>query len=185
MSGIRDRLRNGEHGYGLVTKTLHWAIATAILAQFVVGYRLDVDDSGRGRGRGRGEGSGRGRGRGGDDYELFGDDGLLTVHAVLGVTILVLAIVRLAWRLSTPLPPWAPTLSRVERIVVHWTERALYLLMFVLPASGLSLIAVGDDDALGVHVAAHLAFFVVITVHVGMALKHQFIDRDGFIGRMT
>ena len=78
----------------------------AILGQFVIGYAMDAGESGRGRGRGRGEGSGRGRGRGGG-YDPFGDDRLLTVHVILGATILALAVIRLAWRLATPLPPWA------------------------------------------------------------------------------
>lgn len=34
------RLRNGEHGYGLVTKALHWLTVGVITAQFAVGYRL-------------------------------------------------------------------------------------------------------------------------------------------------
>ena len=66
-------LRNGAHGYGLVTKTLHWAMVLAILTQFVIGYTMDAGESGRGRGRGRGEGSGHGRGRGGG-YDPFGSD---------------------------------------------------------------------------------------------------------------
>ena len=42
---------------------------------------------------------------------MFGDDALVTAHVVLGLSILTLAVVRLAWRLATPLPPWPPTLS--------------------------------------------------------------------------
>jgi cytochrome b561 len=38
-------LRNGEHGYGVVTKALHWLTVLAILAQFVVGYAMDFDAS--------------------------------------------------------------------------------------------------------------------------------------------
>jgi cytochrome b561 len=36
--GASTRLRNGPHGYGLVTKFLHWATVVLLLAQFVVGY---------------------------------------------------------------------------------------------------------------------------------------------------
>jgi cytochrome b561 len=173
-------LRNGRHGYGLVTKSLHWLIATAIAGQFVVGYLLDADGGGRGRGRGRGEGSGHGRGRGGE----IDDDRLLTIHVVLGVTILVLATTRLAWRWATPLPPWAPTLTERERVVVHWTERLLYVAMFAMPLTGLTLV-LGDDDLLGLHVAAHVTFFVAIAVHLGLAVKHQFVTRDRYVRRMT
>lgn len=190
MSATPRHWRNHPGGYGVVTRTLHWAVALAIAAQFVVGYAMDADDSGRGRGRGRGRGGesgrGRGRGRGGDggDYDLLGDDALLTLHVALGVTILVLAAVRLVWRLTTPLPDWAPTLSAGERRLAHWTERVLYVLMFAIPITGLVLVVADDDDLLGVHVAAHIAFFVAIACHVGLVVKHQLVDRDRLLRRM-
>lgn len=176
-------LRNGAHGYGLVTRGLHWSMFLAIVAQFVVGYAMDAGESGRGRGRGRGEGSGRGRGKGGG-YDPFGDDRLLTVHVVLGVVILGLAVVRLMWRLATPLPPWAAALSHGERTLAHWTERALYLLMFAVPLTGLWVILADDDDAVTPHVLTHIAFFVVFVFHVGLVLKHQLADRDRLLHRM-
>jgi cytochrome b561 len=179
----RRPLRSGAHGYGLVTKTLHWAMFLAIVTQFVIGYVMDAGASGRGRGRGRGEGSGRGRGRGGG-YDPFGDDRMLTVHVVLGLVILTLAAMRLAWRLTTPLPPWADTLTHGERTFAHWTERALYVLMFAIPITGLWLILVDDDDARTPHVFTHIAFFVVFVLHVGLVLKHQLVDRDRLLRRM-
>ena len=177
----RRPLRNGPHGYGLVTKALHWLMALAILTQFVVGFAMDAGGSGRGRGRGRGEGSGRGRGGG---YEPFGSNHLLTVHVILGSTILTLALIRLAWRLRTPLPPWAETLTRGERTLAHWTERALYVLMFAIPLTGLWLVIADDDDARWPHVFTHIAFFVVFVLHVSLVLKHQLLDRDRLLRRM-
>jgi cytochrome b561 len=176
------RLRNDEHGYGLVTKTLHWLVVAAMATQFVVGYLLEVGGQGRGRGRGRGVESGRGRG-GGGDLDPFGDDPLLTLHVVLGLTILALAVGRLTWRLTTPLPPWAPTLSADERRLAHWTENALYALMFIIPATGLWLVLV-DDGAVPLHVASHIAFFVVIAFHLGLVAKHELVDRDRLLRRM-
>ncbi|MGY1812864.1 cytochrome b [Blastococcus sp. SYSU D00820] len=40
----RVRLRNGPHGYGLVTKALHWLTVVAVAAQFAVGWSMDVDE---------------------------------------------------------------------------------------------------------------------------------------------
>ena len=114
---------------------------------------------------------------------MFGDDRLLTAHVLLGVTILVLAVVRLLWRRHTTLPPWAPGLSAAERTLAHWTERALYVLLFAIPLTGLWLVLV-SDDALAAHIAAHIAFFVVAAAHVGLVLKHQLIDRDRLLRRM-
>ncbi|MEV8313357.1 cytochrome b/b6 domain-containing protein [Streptomyces sp. NPDC059900] len=185
---MSSRLRNGPHGYGAVTKTLHWVVFVAMAAQFVVGYLLDVDDSGRGRGRGRGrgEGPGRGRGRGGgseDGYEPFGDDALLTLHVGLGAAVLLLAVVRLVWRQATPLPPWAPSLTHRERRLAHGTETALYAAMFAVPITGVALVLSGDD-LLVVHVAAQILFMAGLAVHIGLVLKHQFVDRDRLLRRM-
>lgn len=182
----RLRLRNGPAGYGVMTKGLHWMVVAGFVAQFVIGYTMDADDSGRGRGRGRGRGgeSGRGRGRGrGGDLDVF-DDPLVTAHVIVGCTILALAATRLIWRLTTPLPPWAPELSDFERKLSHRIEQLLYVLMFAAPASGLWLVLV-DDDALPIHIATHIAFFVVVAIHIGNALRHQLILRDGLLRRMT
>ncbi|WP_371583529.1 cytochrome b [Streptomyces sp. NBC_01314] len=181
-------MRNGPHGYGIVTKTLHWVVFVAIVVQFAVGYLLDVDDGGRGRGRGRGRGEGsgrgRGRGRGGEDaYEPFGDDALLTVHVVLGATVLLLGAARLARRLATPLPPWAPTLTAAERRLAHRTETTLYAATFAVPVTGVALVLSGDD-LLVVHIAAQAVLYAALTAHVGLVLKHQLIDRDHLLGRM-
>ena len=170
-----------EPAYRPLTKVLHWLTVAALGAQFTIGYLMD-DGSGRGRGRGRGGGSGRGRGRGGD-LEVFGDDGLLTAHVLLGVTIMALAVTRVLWRRHTALPPWAPGLSAAERTLAHWTERALYVLLIAIPLTGLWLVLV-SDDALALHIGAHVAFFVVITLHVGLVLKHQLLDRDNLVRRM-
>ena len=183
-------LRSGEHGYGALAKSLHWLTVLALLAQFAVGYALDVDDgSGRGRGRGRGgdgSGRGRGRGRGGDDDGgyLADPDGLLTLHVLLGVLILTLAVVRVVVRRVDGLPPWAEGLSHRERTLAHWTEKALLTLLFVVPLTGIVLVAAGDDDVLPLHVAAHVAFFVALALHVGLVLKHQLVDRDRLLARM-
>jgi cytochrome b561 len=179
------RLRNDEHGYGLVTKSLHWLVAGAIALQFIIGYVMDPGGGGRGRGRGRGGESGQGRGRGGDEgYDIFGDDALVSAHVVLGATILTLATIRLVWRRTTPLPPWAPGLSPFERTLATWTERALYVAMFAVPLTGLVLVLSGDDAVLPLHIAAHIVFFVAFAFHIGLVLKHQFVDRDHLVRRM-
>jgi cytochrome b561 len=111
------------------------------------------------------------------------DDSLLTAHVALGLTILALTVFRLWWRRRQGLPPWASTLSAVERTVAHWTERALYAVLLVMATSGLWLVLV-SDDVVAVHVASHVAFFVALAAHLGLVLKHQLIRRDGLLARM-
>jgi cytochrome b561 len=183
------RLRNHDTGYGLVTRSLHWATLAVLVAQVGIGYLLDVDDSGRGRGRGRGGGSGRGRGRGGDeersllDRALDGDDLLLSLHVALGLTLLLLAVVRLVWRRVTPLPPWAECLSERERTWAHWTERVLYLALLAAPLSGLLLVLV-DDDFLALHVTSHVVLYGALASHLALVLRHTAVRRDGLLRRM-
>ncbi len=173
------KARNGEHGYGWVTRTLHWSTVGLVIAQFVVGYLMD-DEGGHGRGRGRGEGSGHGRGRGGEDEVIS----LLPVHVTLGITILVVAILRVFWRVSTPLPPWAESLSHTERRIASLTERLLLTMLFVIPATGLVLVLGEDDDLLGVHVAAHIVFFTALAAHLGLVLGRGLRGRPVLLRRM-
>lgn len=181
-------LRNGDHGYGGVSKALHWTTVSLLLGQFLVGWSMDLDDgSGRGRGRGRGGESGRGRGRGGDEgYEVFGDGpwGLPELHVVLGVTILAVAVLRVAWRRVGGLPPWAEHLSARERTVEAHAEKALLLSLFAMPLSGLLLLGTGEDDWLPLHVVSHVLFLAALTVHVGLVLLHTVVRRDRHLARM-
>lgn len=172
-------VRSGPDGYGGVAKALHWLTVLALVAQFTVGYALDVDDSGHGRGRGRGRGgeSGRGRGRGGDDGALLDDPGvLLSVHLLLGALILTLAVVRVTWRRVDGLPSWAEALTPGERRVATWTERVLLALLVVIPLTGVAVL-LGDDDLLAVHVAAHVTFFVALVAHVGLVVRRRLVGR--------
>lgn len=139
-----------------------------------------------------------------EDDDLI-EDRLFTLHALLGITILVLSIFRLTWRRRQGLPPWTPTLTPFERRYSHTVERILYVLVLAIPLSGLAL-ALADERPLpligeveisetvddsevedvfeGVHIATHLVFFAVFALHVGLVIKHQLVDRDGLLNRM-
>ncbi|MEU8846703.1 cytochrome b/b6 domain-containing protein [Streptomyces sp. NPDC048564] len=106
------------------------------------------------------------------------------MHVVLGATVLLLTAVRLARRLATPLPPWAPTLTARERRLAHGTGTTLYAATFAVPVTGLALLLSGDDDLLGVHVAAQIVLYTALAVHIGPVLKHQLTNRDPLLGCM-
>lgn len=215
------RLRNGEHGYGLVTKLLHWLTVGAIVAQFVVGYRIEEGELPRSADRECDPpAEDRSGGDTGDAEEerldrledaceadqdrleeraeepvdaAWGDlgggdllDGGLSLgewHLLLGLTILGLGLARVLWRATTPLPPWAPALSTAERRLEGLLEKGLLALLFVIPVTGLLLVA-GEDGWLAAHVTAHLAFFVVVSLHVGLVLLHTVLRRDRHLQRM-
>ncbi len=205
-------LRNGPHGYGVVTKTLHWLTVLAISAQFAVGYAMDDDGEVRdadcdppGEDRSGGDTSDAEEDRLDrieDECEqqqdaredaaenpvdtAFGDlgdggifDGGLTLpewHVLLGLTILAIAVLRVVWRATTPLPPWSEALSRGQQAFVAATEKVLLALLFVVPSTGL-LLVYGEDDWLPVHVAAHIAFFVTLAGHVSVTLRPRILPR--------
>jgi cytochrome b561 len=105
------------------------------------------------------------------------------VHIALGLLIIVLALTRILWRRTTPLPPWAEHLGSGERRLEGWLEKALLTLLIVTPASGLLLVAAGDDW-LPLHVLAQIALLTAIAVHVGLVLKHTVVRRNRHLARM-
>ena len=190
-------LRNGDHGYGGVTKTLHWLTFALIVAQFVVGYTMSTEDSAADAAADRVHDSKEQCKDRPDEKsceeevdrredaldDRADDDGPSDLHVVLGLLILGLAVLRVVWRFAGALPPWAPALSHVERTLEGWLEKALLLLLFVIPISGLLLVA-ADDDWLPLHIGAHIAFFVVVGLHIALVLKHTVIQRDRHLARM-
>ena len=58
------------------------------------------------------------------------------LHKSIGITILLLSLIRLGWRLTNPPPPEPPTLAPWERMlsqVVHW---GFYFVMIAMPLTG-------------------------------------------------
>jgi cytochrome b561 len=213
-------LRNGDHGYGTVTRLLHWLTVAALAAQFAVGWSMDVDDGtdredelldgqadrledgAEGQGEAAEEQAEAGIERREDALDAredeaasdvfsdvvsgdaFGDGlSLPALHVVLGLSIIVLALVRMAWRRTTPLPPWAEHLGAGERRLESWLEQVMLGLLVVVPATGLLLVAAGDDW-LPVHVAAQIAFLAAIAGHVALVLRHTVVRRNRHLARM-
>ena len=121
------RLRNTSTHYGAVTKSLHWVIFVLFTVMFVLGFGM----------------------MGGDESsKAFGAHwaSVFDWHATIGLTVLILAVIRIIWRSSTPLPSWAPGLGPKERIVAHWTERVMYTVMIAKPISGYVLAGAADHE---------------------------------------
>jgi len=196
------RLRNGEHGYGAVTKTLHWVTVGLILAQLYVGYRMDAEadfreadcdppEESRSGGdtpdavderldrredRCEAEQERLETAAEGEYAVLDGAFDLVDLHVVLGLVIAGIGVARVVWRATTPLPPWSPRLAAADRTVLKWVERALLALLFLVPASGIALVR-GGEDLLWLHVAAHLCFYAALAVHVFVVLRRRVVGR--------
>lgn len=135
---------------------------------------------------------------------------LFNWHKWAGIVVLALSFVRLFWRLVRPAPALPVAIAQAmpawQRVAHHGTHWALYVLFFAVPllgwtyssATGFSIVVfgvlplpdfVGKDAALAeilkeAHALGAYAMAVLVLMHVGAALKHQFIDRDGLLGRM-
>jgi cytochrome b561 len=134
-----------------------------------------------------------------------------SVHATLGVSILVLSFARLGWRLANPPPALPATTSTWEGKLSKVTHVLFYVLMFGLPLTGLTaftshmvehtdsvgstifgLFAVPALPDFGMGGAFHLIHnigskvgILLLLLHVVGALKHQFWNKDGLLRRMS
>ncbi|OYT91864.1 MAG: cytochrome b [Burkholderiales bacterium PBB3] len=172
--------------YSTVAILLHWLLALGLIGMFTLGsYMADLPFS---------------------PWRLK----LYNWHKWAGVTILILSALRLVWRL-THRPPELPV--SIEAAMPSWQLRAyhathwvLYALFFIVPlvgwayssAAGFPIVLFGVlplPDFVPVskelaalikpwHEITALALAGLVLLHVGAALKHQFIDKDGLIKRM-
>jgi cytochrome b561 len=167
--------------YTTIAIAFHWLLAIAIVASFCVGlYMSDLAMSPT-------------------RLKLF------NWHKWAGMTIFALSALRLLWRLSHR-PPADVDMPAWQQRAAHAMHVAMYVLFFGVPLAGWAyssaagfpivvygviplpdFVPVDKNLAEGLKALHHwLAFalaFVVIG-HVGAALKHQFIDRDGLLLRM-
>lgn len=126
-------------------------------------------------------------------------------HKWLGTTILIVSVLRLAWRLRHR-PPAEPAGPVWQRVAARWTHRCLYVLFFSVPlagwayssASGFPIVLFGVlplpdlapvDRGLAqtlkqLHMALAFGLATVVVLHIVAALKHHFVDRDGLLIRM-
>lgn len=131
---------------------------------------------------------------------------LYSYHKWIGVTVLVLVLVRLAWRISHKPPALQAAMPLWQQRTAHGVHHLLYLLMLCIPVSGwlmssakgvpvvyLGLIQLPDlvdkDKALGkvletTHELLSYTLLLLLALHLAAVFKHHFIDRDDTLSRM-
>jgi cytochrome b561 len=129
----------------------------------------------------------------------------INIHALMGLLLWLVLFVRLGWRMRHPPPAPIENSSRFERRLAQFTHFALYALLFVIPIIGMvTFIYHGRILDLGLfriafgvasnraifhptevwHGYLAYALFALAGAHALMALWHQFVVRDGLLGRM-
>ena len=127
-------------------------------------------------------------------------------HKWLGVTVLLLAVLRVLWRLFHPAPAYPASMPRWQKSAANGLHLLLYLLIVAVPLSGyfyslasgvpvvylgvfeLPVLIAANPDLKpvlkGVHYWLNMLLCGAVGLHVAAALKHQLVDRDGVLRRM-
>lgn len=180
---MRTRWRNSAEGYGRVSRLLHWSIALGIFGLVGLGWYM---------------------------VGLTYFDPLyhtaLSWHKAVGMAVLLLGALFLAWKLISPSPPHPASLGRLQQQAAGTVHVVLVLMILTIPLTGY-LISTSDgkpielawglavpalftvetwlrDLAIEVHFWCAYGTAILAMGHAGAALKHQFIDRDGILSRM-
>lgn len=175
-------MKDTQEKFTLPTVLLHWIIAIPFIAMIIIGTIMEDMDNGP------------------DKFSLMG------THKSVGLVILVLAIVRVLWRMKnkfpqplSKMPSWQKTLARAA----HWV---LIIGTVMMPISGV-VMSVGGGHSLSVfgleliagtgienaifskagqimHGLGSKLIILFFVLHIVGAVKHHFLDKDGTLSRM-
>ena len=174
--------QNPPARYTAVAQALHWLIAALIVTQFTLAYLADDLPIGA--------------------HKLA----LLARHKSFGMTVLMLAIFRLLWRLGHAPPPLPSGMTPLERMLARGTHMAFYVLLFAMPLTGWLMSSaknysvswfglftwpnlIGKNETafkllLATHETLSFVLFAIAVLHILAALKHHFWDKDDVLLRM-
>jgi cytochrome b561 len=168
--------------YGAVAQGFHWLIAALIVVQFTLAWSAD-------------------------DLPLGARKlALLARHKSFGMTILMLATLRLLWRLFNRPPELPVGMSTIERRLARATHVLFYVLLFVMPLTGWMMSSaknysvswfdqftwpnlIGPNERAfdllkTTHDTLSWLLFALALLHILAALKHHFWNKDGVLKRM-
>lgn len=177
------RLRSRADHWGVVMIAIHWISALAVFGLFALGLWMTELAY----------------------YERW-YHAAPHLHRSVGVLLLLLTTLRLAWRLIDGRPRELPEHQEWERFIANLVHKSLYLLLFAVMISGY-LISTADgravqvfdwfelpallygidkqEDIAGVvHLILAWGLVGLALLHAVAALKHHFIDRDRTLKRI-
>jgi cytochrome b561 len=184
--------RNTALRYGTVAMSFHWVIAILVIANICLGLYMG---------------------------ELLRSDPMkftiFQIHKSIGLTVLVLSILRLLWRVVNPIPPLPAGMNPVLRLAARASHFLLYFLIIFIPLTGYVMVSaspLGNGTSYfflfdwpnlplftgmtraqlhpihetweTAHVYLAWSAIVLIPIHVGAALYHGIVRRDGVLSRM-
>ncbi len=172
-------LRNTSSSYGSISKFFHWLIFALVFVMLVFGFLLDDIP---------------------DDYQAMA----YNLHKLTGLTILLLMVLRLVWRLINPNPEWQ-NVKPWERYLERLVHQLLYVSLIAMPLFGwIGASSSGRGPHLGslylglpipkdkalittcfqLHGLFAFAIIGLASLHIVAALYHYFIRKDEVLLRM-
>ena len=167
--------------FPILSRLLHWTMALLILAMLFIGVAMVSSLS---------------------DYHR-----LVAIHRPLGILLLVLVAVRLINRLLSPPPPLPAAMPAVLRLAAQASHWQLYALMFAVPVVGWAMLSAAGypiqlvgavhlppilppDRALyavlrPAHTVLAFLLFATFLAHLGAALTHALVFKDGVFRSMV
>jgi cytochrome b561 len=166
--------------YNRIARMLHWTIGLLVIANIMLGLFHDG---------------------------LGGILPAMPVHKAIGVTVVFLTLIRIAWRFGHRPPPLPAAMPAWEKGAAHLTHLAFYALLLILPLTGWIMVSAGDrplnwfwlfdipkfavtkaDAFVGLSRATHeplgLIFGALALIHIAAALRHHFVLKDNVLRRM-
>lgn len=168
-------------------RILHWVIALCVLTLIPVGL-LIVSRT---------------------EANLWGDftNLLYSIHKTLGFTVLLLMLLRIAYKIGYATPAYPESLSRGQRLAAKSLHHLFYILLLLVPLLGWAAVTafpaliivpgielpalpgIPVDQALAeklfqIHGSAAILLAVLLLGHIGAALYHLLVLKDGIFQRM-
>ena len=169
---------NATQAYTLTACILHWVTAALVLTMIPIGVTMSNGDFGAWQ------------------------DTLYHLHRSIG-----LVLGRLFWRLGHPAPPLPADIPAIQQFAAHATHWALYALLILQAMVGwiatsayrapilvfwlFELPPIWREDRAfsetmyGFHKLIGIAIALLLCAHIGAALFHHFIRKDGVLMRMV
>lgn len=169
-----------DQKYSATARSLHWLIALGIIANIILAL----------------------------GHDAFGDGfPAIPLHKAIGMTILLLSIARLSWRLAHQPPALPATMPDWQKRAAHGLHWLFYAMLIGVPVGGwvmssaskypLTWFWLFDIPKLPVleksplaemahegHEVMGLLFIPLLALHIGAALYHHFVVRDDVLRRM-
>lgn len=169
--------------YTLTARVLHWVVAALVLTLIPVGIAIANADFGAWQ------------------------NTLYDLHRSAGALVLLLMFGRLCWRLTHPVPPLPADIPAIQQFAAHATHWALYVFLIAQALAGWTATSAyrapirvfwlfdlppiwREDRAFSetmfsAHKAIGILIALLLCAHIGGALYHHFIRKDGVLMRMV